>query len=424
MAGEAFGRLNPPPDSAVTRDSLSSNIDTLLSILNFEMFAIISMFLCLHLSNAFKVNYYSNHKSMALHMITPKDAFDIGEIAISFVSYIDSDKEWMKSLDKFRKKIVSPFANHKSSFDYDVKTDPYYVKRPSVESQIRMVYDNRDNSMGDYHIVYGVKGAGKSYIVASELEGKEGVIRIDVSQGDTAISIISKIAKICGLTLTANTVSLSVFNPILKEAKVMRSGLPLTFVFEVERGSSSRDVVSLVKQVSKVLALKANVLIVLSEANAVLGFGEDKRQQFLYVDGMEVLEAEEYAKKKYPTIQDHDIQNFIDKIGTLPLDVGLFCKGLSKGVPADTLINGVIAEAKKDLIAFTHTPILKALKNQPDGVSIEKFRGIEDKGVLLSEPKYVGVAMKVRNVIVYHFQSGEYRLFSKAHKTAIKDYEF
>jgi hypothetical protein len=103
--------------SNLTRDSLSSNIDTLLSILNFEMFAIISMFLCLHLSNAFTVNYYSNHKSMALHMITPKDAFDIGEIALSFVSYIDSDKEWMKSLEKFRKKIVSPLANRKSSFD-------------------------------------------------------------------------------------------------------------------------------------------------------------------------------------------------------------------------------------------------------------------------------------------------------------------
>jgi hypothetical protein len=204
----------------------------------------------------------------------------------------------------------------------------------------------------------------------------------------------------------------------------MRSGLPLTFVFEVERGSSSQDVASLVKQVSKVLALNANVVIVLSEAHAVLGFGEDDRQKFIYVEGMEVREAEEYARKKYPSIQDHDIANFIDKIGTLPLSIGLFCEGLTEGVPADTLINGVVAKARKDLIAFTHTPILKALKNQPDGVSIEYFDGIEDEGALLSEPKDVGVAMKKRNVIVYHFQSGEYRLFSKAHKTAIKDYEF
>jgi hypothetical protein len=361
---------------------------------------------------------------MALLMSTPKDAFDIGEIALSFVSYIDSDKEWMKSLDKFREKIVSPLANHKSSFDYDVKNDPYYVKRPSVESRIQKIYKNRDNSMGGYYIIYGVKGAGKSYVVASELEGREGVIRIDVSQGDTAISIISKIAKICGLTLTADTVSLSVFNPILKEAKVMRSGRPLTFVFEVERGSSSQDVVSLVKQVSKVLALNANVVIVLSEANAVLGFGEDKRQKFLYVDGMEVREAEEYAKKKYPSIQDNDIANFIDKVGTLPLDIGLFCEGLNDGIPADTIINDVVAEAEADLIAFSHKPILKALKNQPDGVNIKNFDGIEDKGALLSEPKDVGVAMKKRNVIVYHFQSKEYRLFSKAHKTAIKNFEF
>jgi hypothetical protein len=180
-------------------------------------------------------------------------------------------------LDIFRKQIVSPLAKHKSSFDYIVKNDPNYVKRPIVENQIQKIYDNRDNTMGHYHIVYGVKGAGKAYVVASVLEGREGVIRIDVPQSDTAISITSKIAKICGLTLAFKTVSLSVFNPILKEATAMRNGLPLTFVFEVERGSSSEEVVSLVKQVSKVLSLNANVVIVLSEANAVLGFGDDDR---------------------------------------------------------------------------------------------------------------------------------------------------
>jgi hypothetical protein len=384
-------------------------------------YSIVLLLYFLYSSRAFIVKHQINRRQSVLKS---NDAFDIGQLAISFVSFIDPDKEWLKSLESFRKKVVSPLANHKSAFEYDAKGDPYYVKRFRPENDIRKIYDNNKTSSGKYHVVYGVKGAGKSYAVASVLAGESGVVRISVSQADTAVTIISKIAEVCGLTLIKTNADLSVFNPILKEAKKMRNGLPMTFVFEVERGSSSQDVISLVKQVSKVLALNANVIIVLSEANAVLGFGEDMRQQFLYVDGMEVHEAKEYAKKMYPSIQDQDIDNYIDKVGTLPLGIVLFCEDLSDGIPADALITDRIMQAKRDLVAFVHIPILRALKNQPDGIQVEFFRGIEDKGVLLSEPKSVGVAMKTRNVIVYHFQSGEYRLFSKAHKTAIKDLEF
>ena len=75
--------------------------------------------------------------------------------------------------------------------------------------------------------------------------------------------------------------------------------------------------------------------------------------------------------------------------------------------------------AETDLAGFTHQPILKALKASPDGVRTVKFKGVEHKGVNLAQPKDVAVAMKKQTAIVYHIPSGEYRLASRAHRTAL-----
>ena len=74
---------------------------------------------------------------------------------------------------------------------------------------------------------------------------------------------------------------------------------------------------------------------------------------------------------------------------------------------------------QRDLSAFTHEPILEALKLSPDGVSTDMFRGIESEGMNLAEPKDVALAMQKRQVIVYHHPSGEYRMASRAHRTAL-----
>ena len=75
--------------------------------------------------------------------------------------------------------------------------------------------------------------------------------------------------------------------------------------------------------------------------------------------------------------------------------------------------------AKRDLAGFTHKPILKALKASPDGVRTVKFDGVKHEGVNLAQPKQVAVAMKEQASIVYHLPSGEYRLASRAHRTAL-----
>ena len=106
-------------------------------------------------------------------------------------------------------------------------------------------------------------------------------------------------------------------------------------------------------------------------------------------------------------------------MGTIPLDVREFTNSLENGESAADYIEDMLCAAKRDLSAFTHKPILKALKLSPDGVKTKVLRGIENEGVNLAEPKQVSVAMKKRQAIVYHHPSGEYRIASRAHRTAL-----
>lgn len=75
--------------------------------------------------------------------------------------------------------------------------------------------------------------------------------------------------------------------------------------------------------------------------------------------------------------------------------------------------------AKRSLAAFRHEPILEALKASPDGIRTSKFSGVTHKGVHLAQPKQVAAAMEMCKAVVYHVPSGEYRLFSRAHRTAL-----
>jgi hypothetical protein len=68
------------------------------------------------------------------------------------------------------------------------------------------------------------------------------------------------------------------------------------------------------KSVAKKLAVVSNVIIILSEANDALVFGDDWRQEFIWVDGMTEDEATMYAKKQFPAISDSDLKEFIEKV--------------------------------------------------------------------------------------------------------------
>ena len=92
---------------------------------------------------------------------------------------------------------------------------------------------------------------------------------------------------------------------------------------------------------------------------------------------------------------------------------------LKRGETANDYIEEALRVAESDLAGFDHPQILKSLKSSPDGVSTDVFHGVDHEGVNLAQPKEVAVAMKMSNAIVYHVPSGEYRLASRAHRTAL-----
>jgi hypothetical protein len=142
------------------------------------------------------------------------------------------------------------------------------------------------------------QGAGKSFAVARVLSGKKGVVALLISDIDTPESDILRLVKLCGIGVKGGvSIGLDEFGPVLLKADEMRKDLPITIVFEVERTSTSLAVLLLIKNFAKYFAVYASVIIVLSEANAGLAFGDDERHKIFWVDEMRAEEAEEYAKK-------------------------------------------------------------------------------------------------------------------------------
>ena len=212
--------------------------------------------------------------------------------------------------------------------------------------------------------------------------------------------------------------------PVIREAAKRNKGVPVTVILEVETGSSSQDALAFVKYIAKKLAVAANVIIILSEANAGLEFGDDRRQKFIWVDEMSSEEAERYARKIIPNVSKADLELVFENIGKLPLDIGLVMDDLAEGsMLAAEIVNREVGRALSALNMFHHQQIIAALKGSLDGVPAGAFRGVENKGVNLATPGEVAVAMKQVNGIVYHLPSGEYRLATRAHRAAMLLYE-
>jgi AAA+ ATPase superfamily predicted ATPase len=293
-----------------------------------------------------------------------------------------------------------------------------YVSRPLLEGKILQVYESRRKGSDSYTIIVGPRGAGKMSVVAHVLNKKPGVLHVDLTGAATERTVLLKLLRIKSEVLEEH-IGLRVLHRYLVQSAEGLNGRRITIVLEVEQGSKSDEILYMVKSAAKKLALSANVIIVLSEPNAALVFGDDLREKFIWVDGMTHEEAIKYAKKVFPAASDGDLKLFFDKVGTLPLDIREFSEALKNGEIAVDYIKAALDATKSDLAAFTHKPILKALKSSPDGVETYKFDGVNDEGVNLAEPKDVAVAMQKSQAIVYHPLSGEYRLATKAHRTVL-----
>ena len=330
-----------------------------------------------------------------------------------------------------------------------------YVSRPSLESKILDVYESRTEDSDSYTVIVGPKGAGKTSTVAHVLNNKPGVILLEVSEADSEKTFLLQLLSVGGASVEVNSVlQMGSLYPVFAQAAGKSGGRRITIVVEVERGTASDGVLYMVKSAAKKLATEANVIIVLSDANAALAFGDDMRQKFIWVDGMTHDEAAAYAKKLFPAVADRDLELFLDKVniptlplnivppsnnhhnalvsrdvacsclaflqvGTVPLHIKEFAAALKSGGTAADFIEAAVRAAQDDLDMFIHKPILQALKLAPEGVHAVKFVGVKHEGVHLVEPKEVALAMQMRNAIVYHLPSREYRMASRAHRTAL-----
>jgi hypothetical protein len=190
-----------------------------------------------------------------------------------------------------------------------------YISRPSLESKIHKVY-NSSKETDAYTVLVGVKGSGKSSAVARVLNEKPGLLYITVSESDTSSSLLQKLLSKSGERCdeNINILDVNILYPVLNQAAKDMGGRRVTVVLEIERGADSNSVLYMAKSAAKKLAFASNVIIILSEANAGLMFGDDRRQKFVWVDGMTEDEATMYAKKEFPAISDSDLKEFIEKV--------------------------------------------------------------------------------------------------------------
>ena len=208
---------------------------------------------------------------------------------------------------------------------YNFEIPENYISRPALESKIQKVYASQEKCDA-YTVVVGVKGSGKSSAVAHVLSNKPGLLYISVSESDTSSSLLRKLLEISGERCDeiTNILGVNILYPVLDQAAKDMGGRRVTVVLEIERGTDSNSVLYMAKSAAKKLAVASNVIIILSEANAGLMFGDDLRQKFIWVDGMTKDEATSYAKKEFPAISESDLTEFIEKVLLVTLSLTTF----------------------------------------------------------------------------------------------------
>ena len=318
------------------------------------------------------------------------------------------------SKNRLNDEFPSKIANSKIT----KSTSKKYVHRFELEQKIISIQNITPS--GIYWIVYGAKGVGKSESIDHTAIEKEGVIKIIVTSANSRDDIVSALTKkVLGFNTTGLTPEL------LSETTRKCSVIP-TIIFDIELGGSLDQTsgIQAVRSVSKLLAHTCRCIVILSEANTVLQFGQDEaRVRFLYVDEPTYDEAKTLLQRLGIKLTETDMQCLFDSIGTNPAMLIHMADTVMAGEKTvREYIDDLLAKARRDLIAFPHQAILQALKEHPEGVSPEYFNNQKSNGIDLSNPMAVGEAMKRSNAVIYRIELGLYTLMSIAHRTALSTY--
>ena len=272
-------------------------------------------------------------------------------------------------------------------------------------------------------MVYGPKGVGKSILVSKCVDGKKGVVKV----------IISSVFKKSDILQVLSTKLKGEAAPVITEEQMLDvlykskiDGRLPTLIFEIERGSSAKqtECINSVRSLCKQFAVCSNCIIILSETNAVLVFGQDKaREQLILVPELTHQEALDFVRARKGVDQNEkDLMRLFDNVGTNAADLEAF---LNLGMSVDDFIASWMTTSVSHLVAFPFQSILEGLKKHPEGVSPLYFNKKEYKGVDMSNPVAVGNAMKVAQsyVVFYDMERGLYKLNSHALKVALRSYE-
>jgi hypothetical protein len=160
---------------------------------------------------------------------------------------------------------------------------------------------------------------------------------------------------------------------VLYDAKV--DGRLPTLIFE-NKGAEQTACINNVRSLCKQFAVCSNCIIILSDTNAVLVFGQDKaREEIILVPELTQGEALEFirARRKGVDVNEKEMMRLSDSVGTNAADLESFLNG---AMSVDEFIADRMEDAKGDLVAFPLKPILKALKEHPEGVHPEYFKEI------------------------------------------------
>jgi hypothetical protein len=346
-------------------------------------------------------------------------------IALLGNTYIDSKKN-MDAMERDVKRFLTPSdIQHSSTNSIEVcelVRNKSYIHRPALEEKITSIL-YRETPSKKYFVVYGPKGVGKSVLIDKCVEGKKGVVKVLISSVFEKRGILQVLStKLVGEG--AKAVNEEEMVNILGNAKV--DGRLPTLIFEIERGQGAEQkaCINNVRSLCKQFAVCSNCIIILSETNAVLEFGQDTdREEIILVPELTRDEALEFVRtrRKGIAVNEEDMVRLFENIGTTAATLEAF---LNESMSVDEFIAEKMAKAKRDLVAFPFKPILKALKEHPEGVPPAYFNNEKCKGVDMSNPVAVGGVMKAAqsNVVFFDMKQGVYKLNSHTLEVALRSY--
>ena len=347
------------------------------------------------------------------------------KVATDVVKYPDFQKSY-EAISKDVKKVLSPDdIKRKSETCKKVKTleeEGKYVSRTDLEEQITSILE-RSKPNDKYYVIYGPKGCGKSILMEKSIMDKKGVVKVLISSAfdkSTILKVMSE--KINGKS--SPVVTEEELLEALFDAKV--DGRLPTVVFEIERGEGYEQTacITAVRSLSKIFANACSCFIVLSEANAILVFGRDiDREVCILVPDLTVDQALEYIranKFKDDAVSEKEMMDLFDEVGTNPAMLLSFVnRDVSESV--QEFIRKRQKKALQDLVVFPLKPILKALKENPEGVNPAYFKNEKFDGIDMSNPEKVGATMS-SNAVLYDIEAIRYQVMSQAHRKMLENY--